>query len=57
LLEFIRGGRSIMPAFQEHDPEKACPGLDPGRKPGFGQDHAQTNDLESDPIQLKWMPV
>jgi hypothetical protein len=46
-----------MPAFQERDPEKACPGLDPGWKPVFGQDHAQSNNLESDPIQLKWMPV
>ena len=25
----------------EHDPEKACPGLDPGRAPVFGKDHAQ----------------
>src|SRR6266849_328750 len=24
-----------------HDPEKACPGLDPGWEPVFGQDHAQ----------------
>jgi hypothetical protein len=23
-----------------HDPEKACPGLDPGWIPGFGKDHA-----------------
>jgi hypothetical protein len=27
---------------QEHDPEKACPGLDPGCAAVFGQDHAQT---------------
>jgi hypothetical protein len=26
----------------EHDPEKACPGLDPGWNPVFGKDHAQT---------------
>ncbi len=26
-----------------HDPEKACAGLDPGRVPVFGSDHAQTN--------------
>jgi hypothetical protein len=26
----------------EHDPEKACPGLDPGWIPVFGKDHAQT---------------
>src|SRR5437660_5600277 len=24
----------------EHDPEKACPGLDPGWAPVFGKDHA-----------------
>src|SRR5262249_58060722 len=24
----------------EHDPEKACPGLDPGWTPVFGKDHA-----------------
>jgi hypothetical protein len=24
----------------EHDPEKACPGLDPGWVPVFGKDHA-----------------
>jgi hypothetical protein len=24
----------------EHDPEKACPGLDPGWIPVFGKDHA-----------------
>jgi hypothetical protein len=24
----------------EHDPEKACPGLDPGWLPVFGKDHA-----------------
>jgi hypothetical protein len=26
----------------EHDPEKACPGLDPGWNPVFRKDHAQT---------------
>jgi hypothetical protein len=26
----------------EHDPEKACPGLDPGWIPVLGKDHAQT---------------
>jgi hypothetical protein len=25
----------------EHDPEKACPGLDPGQEPVFRKDHAQ----------------
>jgi hypothetical protein len=32
----------IMLKQLEHDPEKACPGLDPGWKPVFGKDHAQT---------------
>ena len=32
----------------EHDPEKACPGLDPGWVPVFGKDHAQTKKLEPD---------
>jgi hypothetical protein len=27
----------------EHDPEKACPGLDPGWEPVFGKDHARTS--------------
>src|SRR6516164_6289510 len=27
----------------KHDPEKACPGLDPGWDPVFGKDHAQIN--------------
>jgi len=26
---------------QKHDPEKACPGLDPGWKPVFRKNHAQ----------------
>jgi tRNA pseudouridine32 synthase / 23S rRNA pseudouridine746 synthase len=28
--------------WSEHDPEKACPGLDPGSTPVVGRDHAQT---------------
>src|SRR5664279_815718 len=28
-----------------HDPEKHALGLDPGVKPGFGQDHAQRKDI------------
>jgi hypothetical protein len=27
-----------------HDPEKACPGLDPGWEPVFGQDHAENEE-------------
>jgi TatD DNase family protein len=29
-----------------HDPEKACPGLDPGWVPVFGKDHAQTKNRQ-----------
>jgi hypothetical protein len=38
----------------EHDPEKACPGLDPGWHPVFGQDHAPTKylDAETDSVEL-----
>jgi PilZ domain-containing protein len=35
-FESGRSGRSEL----EHDPEKACPGLDPGWKPLFREDHA-----------------
>jgi hypothetical protein len=42
----------IQVAGLEHDPEKACPGLDPGWKPVFGKDHARTQYLDHDPIQL-----
>jgi hypothetical protein len=34
--------RNVATAALEHDPEKACPGLDPGWKPVFGKDHAPT---------------
>ena len=33
--------RKRVVATRPHDPEKACPGLDPGWKPVFGEDHAQ----------------
>src|SRR5581483_2677111 len=29
-------------SWLQHDPEKACPGLDPGWTPLFGKDHAPT---------------
>src|ERR1700704_947515 len=29
-------------AYLKHDPEKACPGLDPGWAPVFGKDHASS---------------
>jgi hypothetical protein len=35
------GMLSALPALIKHDPEKACPGLDPGWMPVFGKDHAQ----------------
>src|SRR5262249_35256027 len=37
-----RRGRARQPLVHrlEHDPEKACPGLDPGWVPVFGKDHA-----------------
>ena len=36
-----RRASAAQPAL-EHDPEKACPGLDPGWIPVFGKDHAPT---------------
>ncbi len=36
------------PTVREHDPEKACPGLDPGWIPVFGKDHAQNKEVERD---------
>src|SRR6202030_4423004 len=29
----------------KHDPEKACPGLDPGWRPVFGKDHASAKSM------------
>jgi hypothetical protein len=43
--------------FLERDPEKACPGLDPGWKPVFGKDHAPVKQLDHDPIQLERIMV
>jgi hypothetical protein len=31
----------ITPNRYQHDPEKLALGLDPGREPAFGKDHAQ----------------
>jgi hypothetical protein len=36
-IAFMPAGRG---ATSEHDPEKACPGLDPGWQPVFRKDHA-----------------
>jgi hypothetical protein len=41
----------------EHDPEKACPELDPGWKPVFGKDHAQTKRLEQDDDSKRHHPA
>src|SRR5689334_21968624 len=38
--------RRSIGVLLEHDPEKACPGLDPGWTPVFGKDHAQKHNLE-----------
>jgi hypothetical protein len=49
-----------------HDPEKACPGLDPGVESGFPKSMPsgltrgimlKTKDLDRDPIQLNWITV
>jgi hypothetical protein len=40
-------------AAPARDPEKACPGLDPGWEPVSGKDHAQNNKLEWDAIRRK----
>ena len=37
-----------IPARLAHDPEKACPGLDPRWIPVFGPDHAQNNAAPDD---------
>jgi hypothetical protein len=40
---------AIFDPLSQHDPENACPGLDPGWKPVFGRDHAQ--------LKLGWAPI
>jgi hypothetical protein len=42
---------------QKHDPEKACPGLDPGCAAVFGKDHAQTRSWSGMTIQGKVIPL
>jgi hypothetical protein len=51
-IEKISLKTTFFSSLLEHDPEKACPGLDPGRKPVFGKDHAPTQYLDHDPIQF-----
>src|SRR5262249_14480644 len=46
----------IEPALQ-HDPEKACPGLDPGWVPVFGKRSCSTKKLERDDDSKKSHPA
>jgi len=39
--KLLRDARLETAAMTEHDPEKACPGLDPGWEPVFGKDLLQ----------------
>src|SRR5262245_6565112 len=41
---------SSSPTISEHDPEKACPGLDPGWKPVFGSRSCSTEKSDADPL-------
>jgi hypothetical protein len=47
-LFFVYGKRRVMALAPKHDPEKACPGLDPGWMPVVGKDHARTT-LKANP--------
>jgi len=38
---------------QKHDPEKACPGLDPGWEPVFRKDHTSAKCQEHAAVQSK----
>jgi len=41
----------------EHDPEKACPGLDPEWEPVSAKIMLEANHRDRDPIQLNWIAV
>jgi hypothetical protein len=41
----------------EHDPEKACPGLDPGWAPAFGKDHAPTTNWSGMTVPRRIIPL
>jgi hypothetical protein len=41
----------------EHDPEKACPGLDPGWAPVFGKDHSPPISQSGMTIRRKVIPL
>jgi hypothetical protein len=40
LIMHVTTQQPVLCRLLEHDPEKACPGLDPGWTPVFGKDHA-----------------
>jgi hypothetical protein len=48
---------SLFAARSEHDPEKACPGLDPGWKLVFGNDHAEAKSQSGIRIRRKVIPL
>jgi Ala-tRNA(Pro) deacylase len=51
----VRRRRTLLRCVDclEHDPEKACPGLDPGWKPVFQKDHAPPNNESADRFNLE----
>jgi hypothetical protein len=58
------GNKKILRLFRlpgqrdsARDPEKACPGLDPGWDPVFGKDHAQNKNLERDDDRREIIPL
>jgi BirA family transcriptional regulator, biotin operon repressor / biotin---[acetyl-CoA-carboxylase] ligase len=58
----VIGAGEVFPSLAEpaqlaRDPEKACPGLDPGWEPVFGRDHAQSNKLARDGGSKKSRPT
>jgi hypothetical protein len=46
-----------MSVSPEHDPEKACPGLDPGWKPVFRKDHAPQKIRVPNPFDPKQLAL
>ncbi|HEY5167324.1 MAG TPA: hypothetical protein VII80_05920 [Pseudolabrys sp.] len=42
-----RDMRTMAELLTAHDPEKACPGLDPVSEPVFGNNHAQEKDPQT----------
>jgi len=61
MIRLVGGGcglpaATVTVARIEHDPEKACPGLDPGWVPVFGKDHAPAKNLERQSSKRKRSP-